>query len=97
MSTDRFYINSSSISTSIGFTSLNTEIFDYHNWELNFTSGYKAADKKYLWGLPNGSTLKIESEKLSNLIFLGDSKNMKKGYTIQQSLTHGETLNKTTF
>ncbi len=54
---------------------------NYHNWESIPTQGYKANDKKYLWALPNG-THDIHKEKYNNLIFLGDTKQMKEGDTI---------------
>lgn len=94
MSLDRYYSNSSSISTTMGFLSLNTNTFQYHNWELNFTSGYKAADKKYLWGLKNG-TVPIERELFKNLIFLGDTKNFKEGRTIIETKRAQESFNTT--
>nr|UGV36714.1 MAG: ORF1 [TTV-like mini virus] len=92
MSLDRMYQNSTSISTTVGFKTINTEIFQYHNWELPLTSGYKAADKKYLWALDNGTTHDITKEKVENLIFLGDTKHYKEGKKIKDSIgPKGET------
>nr|UGV34655.1 MAG: ORF1 [TTV-like mini virus] len=82
MSLDRYFSSSTSISQTIGFKCLDSDTFQYHNWELTFTSGYKPAPTKYLWALNNGSTLDYQKEKVKNLIFLGDTKNMKLGKTV---------------
>lgn len=78
---DRFYLSANAESTTIGFKCLDPSTFNYHNWESIPTQGYKANDKKYLWALPNGAH-DIHKEKYNNLIFLGDTKQMKEGDTI---------------
>nr|UGV37053.1 MAG: ORF1 [TTV-like mini virus] len=83
-SLDRYYLNSTSISTTIEFYSLDTRTFNFHNWEVNLTSGYKPDNTKYLWALKNGH-IPISKEKMMNLIFLGDTKNYKEGDTVRQS------------
>nr|UGV39451.1 MAG: ORF1 [TTV-like mini virus] len=78
---DRYYLSSTSISTTIEFNSLDTRTFVFHNWKVQTTSGYQADTKKYLWALKNGTT-DIQNEKMMNLIYLGDTKNFKAGDTV---------------
>lgn len=94
MSLDRYFANSNSQSTTIGFTTLDTNLFQYHNFKLNPTSGYRPAKDKWLWGLTNG-TQNIEDEKVINLIYLGDSLNYKKGKTIKQTQLTNEDIKAT--
>nr|UGV39049.1 MAG: ORF1 [TTV-like mini virus] len=86
MSLDRYFAGASSISTTIEFTSLNTNIFRYHNWKKNQTSGYFPKEQTYLWALKNGHT-KIEQEKVLNLIFLGQTTTLQTGQTILETHT----------
>nr|UGV37762.1 MAG: ORF1 [TTV-like mini virus] len=95
MSLDRMYQNSNSISTTVGFSTLNTDIFSYHNWELPFTSGYKAADNKYLWAFSTLITDDIQKHKISELIFLGDTKHFTKGKTIISTKIQSENWSRT--
>nr|UGV34762.1 MAG: ORF1 [TTV-like mini virus] len=97
MSTDRFYSYSTSQSTTIGFKAIDTNVFNYHNWEIDSTSGYKGSEGKWLWALQNGSTTKIHEEKVSNLIFLGETKLIKKGRTVGQTSTATTESFKTTW
>nr|QUD39799.1 ORF1 [Anelloviridae sp.] len=92
-SLDRYLGNSNAQSLTIGFTSLNTELFQFHNWKNIGTSGYSPKDKIYLWGLENGAT-DIDKEQIGNFIYLGQTKQFTEGYTIQKSLTTGTWQNK---
>nr|UGV36642.1 MAG: ORF1 [TTV-like mini virus] len=93
MSLDRYFANSNSQSTTIGFTSLDTNMFQYHNWKTFPTSGYSPKENIWLWALENGTT-KIEDELVLNLIFLGQTKQYTKGSTIKNSYTTGTPKNK---
>lgn len=79
---DRMYLNSKASTTTIGFKCLDPNTFNYHNWEKPPTSGYKANERKWLWALHNGITT-IAEESMANLIFLGDTKQMKPGDTLR--------------
>ncbi len=94
MSLDRYFAGSKSISTTIEFTSLNTNIFKFHNWKLNPTSGYYPKENTYLYALENGHQ-NIENEKVVNLIYLGQTKNIGIGKTIKQTQTTGQQLKDT--
>lgn len=84
VSADRWYINSNAQSSTIGFTSINTEFFKYHNWATPTTSGYHPQDGVWLWtfqqSTPKPST--INDVLLKNLIFLGATNNYSMGSTI---------------
>lgn len=94
MSLDRYFAGSKSISTTIEFTSLNTNIFKFHNWKLNPTSGYYPKENTYLYALENGHQ-NIENEKVVNLIYLGQTKNIGIGKTIKQTQTSGQQIKDT--
>lgn len=83
-SLDRWYSNSNSISTTVGFTSLNTELFENHNWERQRNSGYRPSNNKWLYSLRNGQT-DITQEPIKNLILLGNSKEYQTGKIIDQA------------
>nr|UGV42537.1 MAG: ORF1 [TTV-like mini virus] len=85
-SLDRYLANSNAQSLTIGFTSLNTELFQFHNWKNIPTSGYYPKQSVYLWGLENGTT-DIDKEQAGNFIYLGQTKQYTEGYTINKALT----------
>lgn len=86
MSLDRMFANSNSQSTTIGFKTINTEVIQFHNFKINYTDGYQAADQKWLWATSNGN-LNIETEPIKNLIFLGDTNNYTEGKPISRMVT----------
>lgn len=88
MSLDRYFASSNAQSLTIGFKSLNCELFQFHNWKNIGTSGYYPKERTYLWGLENGTT-DIEKEPAQNFIYLGDTKLYKEGYTIDKAYTTG--------
>nr|UGV34816.1 MAG: ORF1 [TTV-like mini virus]UGV42434.1 MAG: ORF1 [TTV-like mini virus] len=94
MSLDRMYLASTSQSTSIGFTSLNTDFFHWHNFKLHSTQGYMPNNNRYIWATKNGK-IDIKNEKVINLIYLGMTKNITKGKTILETRLSGEDLNTT--
>ncbi len=73
VSFDRWYMHSYAQSTTIGFTSLNTTTFQFHNFK-NFpqTTGYKPQDKLYLWGAPQAAVPDPLQTKGTQLIYLGN-------------------------
>lgn len=94
-SLDRYIANSTAQSLTIGFKSLNTELFQFHNWKNIPTLGWYPKDKVYLYGLENGQEL-IKNEKCGDIIYLGQTKQYTEGYTIRNSKTSGDWKNKVT-
>nr|UGV34736.1 MAG: ORF1 [TTV-like mini virus] len=90
MSLDRYYQSSNSISTTIGFKSLNTDIFQSHNFKTNQTSGYQPKPGFYMWAISNGDKA-IEEEFVIDLIFLGQTELYTQGKPIRQTKTNGKT------
>nr|UGV39654.1 MAG: ORF1 [TTV-like mini virus] len=80
VSFDRWYMHSYAQSTTIGFTSLNTTTFQFHNFK-NFpqTTGYKPQDKLYLWGAPQAAVPDPLQTKGTELIYLGNSRTLQEG------------------
>lgn len=92
MSLDRYYLNSNGVSTSIGFSGLNTALFKYHNWRTPTTHGYHPRDACYLWSFQQneGTTNKpaaLANVQVKNLIYLGGTTNNSPGTTIFDSKT----------
>lgn len=75
---DRYYSASNSASTTIGFDSLNTKIFQNHDWQDPPSTGYKPTATQYIWGTANGAQDPMQ-EKLENLIYLGGTGRLEKG------------------
>lgn len=63
-SLDRMYLNSSSISTSISITSLDTEGWKQHYWQSDGTQPYQPQPGQYIIALPNGPA---QTEDISNI------------------------------
>lgn len=81
MSLDRMFTPSNSISTTIGFTSLNTLFFQIHNWKTPpATTGYHPKPQTYLYSYTQNTTDYTKVE-LQNLIYLGNSKDFTLGKT----------------
>nr|UGV34373.1 MAG: ORF1 [TTV-like mini virus] len=87
-SLDRYLASSTSQSLTIGFTSLNTNLFQFHNWKNNPPSGYYCKEKIYLYGLENGQE-NPDDEPNNNIIYLGQTKIYTEGYTIKNSKVKG--------
>ncbi len=81
---DRYYTNSKSKSATIGFISLNTLTFQYHDWQDPPTTGYKPQDNMWFWGTENGADDPNE-EPLTNLIYLGGTNNHSKGIPVKNT------------
>lgn len=84
MSLDRYYIHSNSISNTIGFTSLNTNFFQMHDFYQTTTTGYYPKQNTYLWTYQqsNPKPTKIQDIKIKNMIFLGNTNKADPGTTI---------------
>lgn len=93
MSLDRFYLHSTAISSTFGFTGLNTNFFKYHDWYQTTTAGYFPQSNTYLWSFQQSAPYtpkKITEIKLKNLIFLGSTNTVSPGTTIGDTTTTDE-------
>nr|UJI58619.1 ORF1 [Anelloviridae sp.] len=87
----RYYISADSISTTIGFWSLNTNIFKFHNYQYFPTTGWHPKDANYMWGLKNG-TINFQQEQVQNLIYLGNTGPYEPGHTIAECTENHSTF-----
>ncbi len=77
------YINPSSSSNNITLTSLNTNLFQNHNFQdPSATTGYQPKNNMYLWSLGNGDETPTDKNKL---IRLGNTKDDRQGVVIKDS------------
>lgn len=83
-SLDRWYLGSTSISTSTGFTGLNPDIFHYHNWQQQTTQGYHPKDGLYMFSVQQSTVIpkKIQDINIVNIIYLGATGTLSQGTTI---------------
>nr|UGV34709.1 MAG: ORF1 [TTV-like mini virus] len=82
-SLQRYYLPSTSVSSTLGFYTLNTKFFQYHNFKHIPTSGYKPNDQfKALFTLPHGVTFK--TAKYKDLVYLGNTKDCVVGIPLSQ-------------
>lgn len=84
---DRWYVASNTQSTTIGFTSLNTQIFQLHDWQDPPTTGYHPAENLYLWGAPANSPENPEEVQVGDLIYLGGTGKEDLGTSIKTHST----------
>nr|UGV36483.1 MAG: ORF1 [TTV-like mini virus]UGV37416.1 MAG: ORF1 [TTV-like mini virus]UGV38488.1 MAG: ORF1 [TTV-like mini virus] len=93
-SLDRVYIASNSISSTIGFTALNTNFFQLHDWATPpDTTGYKPKPQTYMYSYADNSR-DWENIPLTKLIYLGNSKDFTIGQAAGNS-TEWETYKTT--
>lgn len=90
-SLDRWYANSKAITTTIGFTVLNSKVFVNHDFKNNNTYGYKPKNNELLFGLRNGNR-NLNNIKIGDCIYLGNSHDYGYGTTIRSFV--GTTLTK---
>lgn len=83
-SLDRLYMPSNAISTTIGFFSLDTTFFQYHNFNTKNTSGYFPKENTYLYSYKNQTTQDINSILVKNLVYLGNTDDYENEKTIDQ-------------
>lgn len=81
-SLDRWYTNSHAKTPTIEFTTLNTEIWQLHNFKWQGTYGYQPAPNKLLFALDNGQHEQYEKEQFQNLIYLGNAFEYQEGQKI---------------
>lgn len=67
---DRYYLNSTSISSTIGIKSLNTRSFILHDWQDPPTTGYKPQTNQWFYGTENGAT-ELKDIMFQDIIYLG--------------------------
>nr|UGV38193.1 MAG: ORF1 [TTV-like mini virus] len=80
-SLDRMFVSSKSESNTIGFRSLNTEFWVYHNWKNPpATTGYRPNDQFTIW--TSGRNTSITTLTYRNLIYLANTKDWFSGLTI---------------
>lgn len=74
MSLDRVYMASNSISTSIGFISLNSQMFKHHNWVTPpETVGYTPKNNIYFFSFNAATITDWTKAQFQHLIYLGES------------------------
>nr|UGV33973.1 MAG: ORF1 [TTV-like mini virus] len=83
---DRYYLNSQSISNTIGFISLNTNIFKYHNFQNFDTTGYMPKQETYLYASLNGPE-NFQDIKIGDLIYLGNTGPLQPGTKLREIIT----------
>ena len=76
---DRYYTDSTAKSTTIGFKTLNTQTFKYHDWQDPPTTGYKPQDNLWFYGAENGTPVDPNETKVSDLIYLAGTGPYEKG------------------
>nr|UGV34643.1 MAG: ORF1 [TTV-like mini virus] len=82
-SLDRMFLNSNSISTTLGFTSLDTNGFKSHNFPRQRTSPYEPVNNQILFGTYNGGHT-LTQIKIGDLVILGDTYNNTEGTPFSQ-------------
>lgn len=80
---DRYYLNSSSVSETMGFQSLNTDFWVIHSWKHPSTIPYKPNPEFYLFGIGGHTTFKDATPQ--SLILLGNPTDYAQGNTIGQA------------
>ncbi len=90
---DRYYLSSDSISTTIGFLSLNTKIFNYHNFQNFPTTGYHPKQDMYLWATDTHMPAEnYQQSDAQDLIYLGNTGQYDGGNSIKHiNLPSGQT------
>nr|UGV36228.1 MAG: ORF1 [TTV-like mini virus] len=78
----RYYLSSKAISNTMGFTSLNTDTFQLHNFKRPpGTTGYRPNTTHMLFALARGIQLKDAQYK--HLIYLGETRDMTPGIPVE--------------
>lgn len=85
----RYYMPSTAISNTIGFTSLNTDFFKLHNWKSpSPTTGYRPNTEFYLYTFNSHTHFEIATYK--DLIYLGNTKDWGPGLPIDRAVPTGD-------
>nr|UGV36182.1 MAG: ORF1 [TTV-like mini virus] len=85
---DRMFLNSTSVSSTIGFISLDTRGFLNHYWTSLPTSGYQPKPGTLLFAIENGET-EASKIKYGDLIFMANTKDLTAGIPIRHVSTQG--------
>lgn len=89
LSLDRFYTSADSISNTLGFISLNTNVFQYSDFKpTTLTQPYKPNDEYWLGTWTNLTVTSFESVELKNLILLGNTKEYQPGSPVDNPATY---------
>ncbi|AXQ66427.1 MAG: hypothetical protein [Anelloviridae sp.] len=83
---DRMFLNSTSVSSTIGFVSLDTRGFLNHQYTPLGTSGYIPKPNTLLFGVNNGAT-EISKITYNELIYMGCTTDLQDGTPIQHIST----------
>nr|UGV35200.1 MAG: ORF1 [TTV-like mini virus] len=90
MSLNRWYIPASAISSTIGFTSLNTDFFKYCDFKRPApTEGYIPNQENHLFSIPIHQS--YDTAKVEQLIYLGQSKDLAIGTPLGNIVIPDET------
>lgn len=82
-SLDRMFLNSNAISTTIGFTSLDTNGWSSHNFVQHRTQPYEPTNNQLIFATYNGGT-KINTINIGTLILLGETYHNTEGTPFDQ-------------
>nr|UGV38900.1 MAG: ORF1 [TTV-like mini virus] len=86
---DRYYLPASAVSETIGFTSLNTKFFEYHNFKQKTpVEPFSPSTGRYIFGI-GGTHVTLDNAKRENLILLGNTLDFQTGKTIGSMSTTG--------
>nr|UGV38525.1 MAG: ORF1 [TTV-like mini virus] len=83
-SLSRFYLGARAESNTMGFTSLNTDFFQFHNFKSpSLTTGYRPNSEFYIYTY-RGNYTDVKDIPWGDLIYLGNSKDYQGGHSINQ-------------
>lgn len=85
MSLDHYYISTMAESTNISFRTLNTLVFQLHNFQFPPSTGYHPKENYYLWA----TTHDEDKPKYGDLIYLGETPIYTAGQDINQTQPTG--------
>ena len=78
---NRYYLPASAVSETIGFKSLNTKFFEFHNFNKNTCKTLQPKHWKYIFGI-GGTHATLDNDKRENLILLGNTLDFQTGTQI---------------
>nr|UGV37797.1 MAG: ORF1 [TTV-like mini virus] len=82
-SLDRMFLNSKSVSTTLGFTSLDITGMPNHNYVKEGTAGYQALPGSLLFGVKRAQ-YDIKNVDITELIYMGNPEDLKEGTPVGQ-------------
>nr|UGV36665.1 MAG: ORF1 [TTV-like mini virus] len=81
----RYFTAATAPSTTIGFKTLNTKFFIFHNYQNPGTQGWHPKQNIFLWSLKNGVTGSIQTAQIQNIVYLGNPGPNEPGKTIKEA------------